>query len=93
MTHVEVRHDDKLFGEAWRFWFDDRDSSLVLDMYAKFTRATTRHKFHNVETWSRLNQRDCSIPRPPLPPLVQREAVDQFCARVVVRALPYRDDV
>lgn len=87
MQRIEVRRGTTLSGERWSFWFDDRDASLVLDLYAKFTRPSARHKFVNSETWNRLSHRDTTITTPPLPDDVQQEAIDLFCATVVVKPL------
>ncbi len=67
---------------TYRFWYDDRIHTLVLDTCVVEARPTTRHKFRKMnDSWSRLNRRDSGIK------LIVPEQVLQFVREQFVSAL------
>ncbi len=80
MKQVEVVRGcaSGLAQEIWRFWYDDRNHSLVLDDYKRQTRPSKRHKFLDEESavfW----------PVPPVVPAwVAQEAKSKFMETLTV---------
>ena len=84
--NIERTAEDKLHQEVWSFaQFDNR---LVLDLYAKLERATTRHKFQVVSgySYSRLDRRrnQMELSAVPWPDDVIADAKQRFIDSITV---------
>ncbi len=78
VANTRVRYEGKLQAQEWSFWFDDRATVLRLDSYVYQTRLTTRHKFRNADVWNRIQSRQNTLQKPPIPDGVLLEALQKF---------------
>lgn len=87
-VHIEIRKvsEDRLFEQAWTFWFNDRLFKLVLDRYVHSNRPTTRHKFRVNRFYDRTDARANTIFRSevPFPEAIQQEALNEFISNITV---------
>ena len=74
-VNIEVRHEDGLKGEVWRFYFIERgeNSYLRFCYYAQIARRTLQHKWRTVGYWDAFTSSN-AITSPPLPDDVKQEA-------------------
>ena len=80
--------DDPLHKEQWRFWLNVESHkclAITLDKHAKLSRATKRHKFKIDSYWSRLDHRDCTMPREEPPDWVKKEIKQLFIDSILFK--------
>lgn len=63
---IEIVAADQLKKQTYRFW-NKQDMTFVLDEVVHFERPTLRHKFRAAAKWSRLYDRENTMPKPDLP--------------------------
>ncbi len=88
---VVTRQDGPLARETWRYWYNDRTRTLVLDGYARESLPSTRHRNWVTNAgWERLGHRRMRnrLPMPPARGDVDAEALAIFRASIRVAPVP-----
>jgi hypothetical protein len=84
---IEIDHEaeNSLTSTRWVFWFDD--STLWLDGYYEFARASKRHKFLTSRCYTRTDRRNSTmtVEEAPLPDDVKAEALKKFVDQITVQ--------
>lgn len=84
-----IRPDGDLKREVWDFalYVNFHPDCIAFNYYSLQTRETTRHRIWKHQTnWERLERRNRTIDKPPLPPDVEKEMREKFSE--MVKALP-----
>ena len=77
---------DGLIQETWNFWYNERNTTLVLSQYIYGVRPTKRHSFVVKHTYDRLMKRESNLEVDfvPLPDDVAAEVKALFVASITV---------
>ncbi len=88
MPYIHVKRNATPLTESeWSFHFDESSCTLFLNSYVERVRASTRHKFKNVNCYDRLHRRSNTLDQKniPLPEDVQEEAKNGIISKLTVR--------